>query len=338
MKLSICLLFLSLFGCVHNLHQDYAPAPIDMNKGRLETVVCGHYAIGDNVCWLSENEDPRKLEIDIQTYFSGMLFIKSDNCRIESHINYDKGQSKKIVLGEYLAGTEFPGFCVIDIMMSPNFPDQDKSESDVRAISGRVVLAKRRGGLVNISGGRNLMDGLDDRKIYPGVSLMSLPATEVFNVLHGIYFMPESESGEFILGGCDNETIEYSYDRGEMLSIPLIEYLDGRVPNFDHCVLYGRMRPSGGQQDQYLLGLVEIYLEDYIPLAKPILVISKDKVEFNSLEPISWTLLSDGQELNSGSGEFKLDGSIKDYRLVQLTARGRTLVMRIKDGHLIWSQ
>lgn len=319
------LAFAGTFSCAHKVILDPSPSPMKNGQGRVETVLCKHYAVGDNACWVSEGEDP---EIFIKTYFDGILFLKSSRCGIGVRHSYKNHEPFLARLSD-LMPDKLSGFCFIDILLAPVFPDVEENDIPVESMTGRLVLVEKTNKTADVYG-----NGESDG----GVLLLSMPETEVFNLLNVVSVNTYSDAGSIMIAGCGLEPRQQFYNRGlDPYSIPVIAMFGGIAPMDEHCVFYGRVNPWDRDYFRDFIVAIEVYSDDLVPLAEPTIEIDGKNLIFTSFEPISWSILNGTEVINSGSGKFKIDPN-ETNELVQLTAQGRSKIILIESGEISWSK
>jgi len=312
-------------SCAHKVVFDPSPSPMEHGQGRVETVLCKHYAVGDNACWVSENEDP---EIFVKTYFDGTLVLKSTRCGIDVRHTYKNHEPFQAKLSD-LMSNKLSGFCFIDLLLTPKFPDFEKSDIPIESMIGRLILVEKVNATAEIYG---------PGESSGGILLTSLPQSEVFNLLNVVSINTYSSAGSILIAGCGLEPRQQFYEDGtDPYRIPMLAMFGGIDPIEDHCVFYGRVNPWDQVYFKDFIVAVEVYEDDIVPLSEPKIEIDGKYLEFTSFEPISWTILNSEQVINSGSGQFKIDPNERN-EIVQLTAQGRSKIILIEAGEISWSK
>lgn len=329
---------LSFCGCVAKLIPDFAPAPIDVGEGRVETVACGHWAVGNNLCWVRDG-NAKKAVVEIHTVFSGTITIIGDGpgCKVNLRSSYSDFETIAVPMTDVGILTQ-P--CVLEIAMSPALPGQDKSEVESRSWAGRVVLipwdsAKSELGVVLPSEGAELANS-DDGLFYPGgVSFVvrGQSSGPIKRLLREKLWVDVggSSRGSVMVQGCGQKPwLEKYGDEGGFL-IRLSEIF-GAMPARQNCVLYGRAVRLDKETDVVFAVLLSVISEDALPLAAPKIEVDvgEQKVKISNEDPVSFTVV-DGQWERGGNVTMRVSDP-KRFVVQQVTSRGRTVVVKYLDG------
>lgn len=329
------ILFLS---CSGKIVRDDAPAPIENGQGRLETIVCGHHAVGDNICWVDSGDSLADIDVSVLTVFSGSLTIKSvdSSCSIDKSVSYSNFEEVRFTLGDFTQN--FHESCIVDLVMYPVFPGQNNSEVSVKGWSGRIVFAYKNSevDLAYVKGTDNYSEYSDDSLFYDGVGLVSVRSGQINGSSTGLFSVDVGDSyrGKVRLSGCSILPFVKEYSGGSVVDLSIKEVLDGYPEGPIHCVLYGRAVRMDRENDSIFMILVEAYSENIVFLDVPVVNIEEDVVEFYSNDPVSWTMIDD-ELINDGYGE----AIVKDpyfYYVRQFTSAGRTRVMKFSKNRMIW--
>lgn len=334
--LGVFLVFLA--GCSAVLVRDEAPPPIENGQNRIETFVCGHYAVGNNVCWVGSQTRPGDVSFHIVTYLSGRLAIKSSGagCQIDEAIRFTKGQVIDLDLSKYLQS--FQKSCIVDLMMVVEFPGQDDTDVPIRGLSGRVVLAYSDLGKAPISSDKVTapVTRPEDDEMYAGVGLLTLRQQQ------GPYNGPEririgtdgSKRGKIRIDGCGLQPLMFDY-ANENPYVGLNVILRDKVKVVDNCQLVGRVLRLDMNDDLVFVLNLEVYSIKTVLLEEPSVVFSGDEARFEGPPQVSWTFV-DMEAVNGTKG--KADTMGRTFTIRQLTAIGRTSVTRYEDGNVVWSR
>lgn len=327
-------LFLGLFvGCSSvKLVRDVYPT--NTGVGRIESIACGHYAIGNNACWLKKNITVSSIDIRVVTYLSGRLILRSNggSCSINDSISYDGFSKLKINMEKYIKDTS--GQCVIDLIMQPKFPGQEKSDVETAGLTGRIAIIFSDidpAGMSEIIGPDE-----DDGFFFPGVALLTnrkilkpLKTEDRIRIDTG-----DSSRGKVRIDGCGMDPFEFSYD-GKSFLIRKSILLRENVTRINNCILYGRIVRLDRKEDAAFIIMNEVSSR-YVPLETPVIAVNSNSVRFNSTGPVSWTYVDD-VAINSGSGS----ATVKDphnFMVRQITAAGRTVVVKYNGSDIKWSR
>ena len=337
LNLILNLILLSeLSGCVHHIAADYSASPIEEGQGRLETYLCGHYSIGDNICWVKDG-DLAGLKLQIQTYFSGDVTLVSDECDVHAKFSFLDSELLEFPLSKLIKNMP-KKMCLIDVVMNYRFPDQERSAVMVHGMTGRLILGSLDEGMevAKITSHRNIFFENDDT-YYDGAVILSIYQNQMLDLLFTPFIsLGGSSKGAYMVSGCGIEQpIQDYYDtEDEYLEIFLTDILI-QLPEGSHCVLYGRVvRPDKKTDLVFLVG-VEIMSRYLVQMAMPILEYG-DKLSIRTNEPVSWTLVND-RAFNMASGRVSIEPA-KLTILRQITAKGRSIVLKIIDSEIVWSK
>lgn len=335
-RLSLSVPFFFLFSCSQKFFivEDFAVSSYEAGHGRVESVLCGHYAVGDNICWLQNEDDLALSTLEIKTYLHGTVFITSD-CGYEHTKTYTGSEPVKVNLSEVF-DLRGPGdFCVIDYLVSPYFPFEKAMYQQVSSLTGRAYVfylePHKQLGLV-----RSRTESLDesDSRFYEGSGLVSIKQSELFDVNSG-FFVENLHDEDAILriAGCGFAQEVPLYAQERYLFVPLNQVV---ADGMEHCVIYGESL-SINSDFRYAFAIsIEIIDDNYIDLAEPSLKIKDGKLVYDNLDPVNWTIINDREARFLGSGEIALADD--ELKLVFLTSAGRSKVIKLKNGRKSWSR
>lgn len=325
-------------GCSSVLLRDDVPPPVENGYNRVETVVCGHHSVGNNVCWVGSQTDPRSVEFKVVTYLSGRLSVKSSGagCQIDEAIRFSNGQVIDLDLSKYLQ--RFAKSCVVDLFMLIEFPGQKDTDVPVRGLAGRVVLAYSDLGKSPMSAEwlNSPVARPQDDDFYQGVGLISLRQQS------GPYNGPEririgtegSRRGKIRIDGCGLQPLVFDYNN-ENPAVGLAVILGEKVKVVDNCQLVGRVLRLDMNDDLVFLLNLEVYSKKVVLLEEPDVIFSGNEARFEGSPAVSWTFV-DEEAVNGTKGKAQTDG--RTFTIRQLTAIGRTRVVKYENGSSVWSK
>lgn len=338
-------LLVFVFGCTtNNIVRDEAAPPIEYGMGRVDTTVCGHHAIGTNLCWVPKGPTPNDVWIHVRTVFSGRVVIRSLgkwSCNIDESIAYQDFATVSIRLSDYIK--DFKNSCLVNVLLFPKWPGQEKSDIPIKGFKGTVYfMAQSQNTRLGQFVAKNMSSGVqNDAMVYPGAYLISMRGIggkmlplegEEFGLSTG-----GSKSGIVRMAGCGGD-ITKEYKDQSHVSFRLSELM-GKLPSTENCTLYARMVPDDMDQDFVFAVGVELYHPNISLLPRPVVSVKKNRIKFSSPAPVSWTFgYSDkeGKSVNGASGELDLKGSF--FILHQITSAGRTKIVKIVDGKIVWER
>lgn len=332
---SILSSFLLACTTVHKVPKDHSLAPVDASQARLETTACGHFAIGNNACWIDSEETIDSQSLDIHTYHSGVVNIVSTACGIEVVKSYRGSQTLSFPLRDLLLDN-FPGVCVIDILMQPEFPDQRAHTVPVRAIYGQVVLVKQKANLGRFYAHNMLTYYKNDQLFFPGTALVSVSQLDVTNPLNVLVLDKKSCCGEIMIAGCGRPPVGATFGNAEMLAIHLHELI-GVLPEPQWCSFYGQIVYDDGTPNDAILILLEVHDDQAVDLAEPVVEQRGEWLFIESTEPVAWTIV-DKEHFNQNTVKIKRDSLKRPVLIRQITAQGRTRVVKFDKGQIVWSR
>jgi hypothetical protein len=327
--------FLFIAGCTSVIVKDDAPPPIENGLRRLETTACGHYGIGNNICWVDSKTNPKDVDISVGIYFEGRLVLKSSGggCSIDDSITVQEFGPYKIDLAKYVG--VFSSSCILDLIYQPKFPGQESSDAKVRGMFGRVVIMfsdREKAELSNDqTGPYSRMDDL----FYSGSGIISIRQSSVYSTDDSFVIGTRgSDKGTIRIDGCGLSPLIFSYtSQNPRLSIKNL--IRDKMKTVDNCIFTGIIVPQDKPDDLAFALILEVFSKQVVFLQTPDLQASKDRLIFSSTGPVSWTFVGD-KAFNKGSGKVDIeDGS---FIIRQVTAVGRTRIVKYENGYEVWSR
>lgn len=338
---SVCTVLLAFMlmgaaGCQTVLIKDEAPPPIDNGQNRVETLVCGHHAVGNNVCWVGSQTAPQSVDFKIVTYLSGRVEVKSNGggCSINEAIAFKDGQVIELDLSRYLR--QFTSTCIVDVFMVVNFPGEKDTDVPTRGLAGRVTLAFSDLGKAPISNPAVLSTRPDDDDFYKGVGLLSLrqlsgPYTAADSIVIGT---EGSKRGKVRIDAtsCGLQPLVFDYN-SENPALSYANLIRDKITRMGPCQLFGRVLRLDMNDDLVFAISLEVYSKKTVLLDEPIIQFSKDELRFQGSPEVSWSFV-DREAVNSTKGKVETLG--RTFTLRQLTAIGRTRVVKYENGVEVW--
>jgi len=334
-KKSVFVFLVFLVGCTTKIIKDDAPAPIENGQNRVETVVCGHYAVGNNMCWVGPGEPANAVELTVITYFDGRLVLKSSGagCLIDDSITVKGFGPKRINLSKYFAS--FGRSCILDVIYQPEFPGEENSDAKIRGAAGRVAImvGDLERALLSVDNSGPYVR--DDDLFYEGSGLISVRQANSYSGGKSFRISTgRSRSGTIRIDGCGLEALIFSY-ASENPVLGFDKLIRGKIASVDNCVFVGRIVPRDTDEDLSFGLVLEVFSRKTILLQEPELEVSSRRVKFSTTGPVSWTFVDD-QSFNEKSGSADIEKG--SFILRQVTAVGRTRIVKYENGYEVWSR
>lgn len=293
----LLLLFITACG---SLKKDTAPAPIENNQKRVETTICGSHAVGENGCAFSSGFVKGSLKI--YKIYKGSVNILGLGCNVDYSTKYNAdGEWLEIDLVS-LVGSFLPNDCVLSITQDIEWDGRSKLDFPIKQLSGTVMLGTCPTDVI--------------------CSTSFLQARESNRTQHFVF--NAEPSGRYTLNGCGKELIPPSNFSGP-LDIPVGNYSEKgctfilSVVANDYYKMYKK---------------VSYYTDSVINLDLPRLALKGNSIEFVGDDSVMMTSI-DGKLVRGSSGSFKPQAAGNTLRFY--TSQGRTLVVFIQGGKIVWS-
>jgi len=274
------LLMLFALSCqTVKLKPDPNPASIESDYLSVESSCNGNVAIGNNGCYVKIGS-LGSIDLKIRTIQSGMVTIHSEMCGIEWFKPYIKSQDLKIPLSEIIKSAEKS--CLLSVMVSPEYDDQEKSTVKVHGFKGEILLKSLSGilpakifslsgdwdGIIPIQTRRSPHDRLE---FNPGIA-MDLSDSKIgfYNVIGcGKRFMGSYPDAK------NTGTIFYEIDYSKS------------------CIYHGTVIPVDTKNDTVFSAMVNVFDADYNRLEQPLIYEKNDKQILDFDKEVTFVELND---------------------------------------------
>lgn len=308
--ISAMVIVAALASCVHVLVEDRTLSPLEAGVGRVETVVCGNRAVGDNLCWLKEGQEA---EVIVVTAFDGVVTAKSDECGIDIRRSYSNFETVSIRIPH----RKSEAMCVLDLFMVPKYPVKD-SDIKVSGSSGRVVI----GFLGGMSVAGRVMTPDASVAVGGGVG-WSFPEGRAMSGEALRLSFSSKFAGLIRLDGCGLGPFDFEQkQRSEDVAISY-EDLSSLFVDKRHCVIYGAAVDVKSGVDHVFVVLVEVYDRRYVKLSEPSTSFDDGVMKMSSSDPVSFTVV-DGEIFRGSDAKKRYDKWPVFVR--QYSANGRSLL------------
>lgn len=124
------LLLLITAGCAGKIRPDYGMPAMDAGYPTAEIIACDSRWNGLASCVL----DRSTFSFSIQGYYTGTIQADSGNCNLHEKVRYANSEAKTFSV----APTQS---CVIDIIVSPEYPGEGDSGLHISSLKGRIYLS-----------------------------------------------------------------------------------------------------------------------------------------------------------------------------------------------------
>lgn len=117
-------------GCAGKLRPDTTMPAAKANYPTAEIHACGQKFVGIGICPIVRGS---AITVGIQGYYSGAIRIDSERCHIATSQRYSNSGEVR----QTLVPTES---CVVDVVVSPEYPDEAKSGLAIGSLKGRLYI------------------------------------------------------------------------------------------------------------------------------------------------------------------------------------------------------
>jgi hypothetical protein len=292
----VFLIIILLSGCGHQLVRDFNEASIDQGYKRVETIVCDRHDVGENGCVFQEGELLGELKIFVVN--SGSINISG--CGNDVAYRYANTGWFSIDLEKVVDRLD----CSLDIFVSVDFPRQSQAQFPIRGMIGTVTLG---------SCPKDVICSFD--------SLMLRESQRpVIDTLI-------DDSGEFLVRSCGQELRRDRFNGKLQFELSDLVLAD-RMRAKDGCTAIVSVRGSQRYKKYYKIWF---YAENTIPVQIPALEFGS-KVKFISDKSVTLSVVNN--KMYGQNGSFKPTATGDFLRFY--TTQGRSLVMFLKDGEIVW--
>ena len=295
-------LLLLLTAC-GSLRQDSAPAPINMGQKRIETIICNNHQVGENGCVFPEGNVDSTLKI--YKVNSGSLEILG--CGIDQTFVYSEkgGEWQDIPLPAKIAND-----CVITILQRVTWKGSEKVPFPIEASIGTVTL------------------GTCPKNVICDISFEQLPLSRKVKPL----LISRESSGTYALSGCGQELVPPTAFYNEDFSVDLEKYMLNKKGT--GCMfIMGVIGDSGAYYKTYKKAWK--YSDEARDLEVPSIDARKKKVCFSG-DSESMVVSINGKLQTKIKDCFKPKSSGDFLRFY--TSKGRTIIVFVKGGEIVWSK
>lgn len=301
------LLALLIFSCQTPV-QDSSSTAISAGLKRVETVICGTHAVGENGCVYPEGNISGTL--DIFAYFSGTILLTSSNCSVDKKITYDLKQAEWVSLDlKGLVGEKLTQDCIISILQTPLVPKQDNLQFPIYPLIGTVTLGTCP---ANVKCSATFIQ----RRFGTYSPEMSIGAP-------GYNIIAAQGCGETLLSGEFTDEINLDFVKLWPKNTP--------YKGNNGCLFIVGVK---GNDKYKFYNKVWFYDNAVLTMAEPLLTIKSKKVTVVGDKSTLYTIL-DANYAKGNTGEVDAVGVhyVRFY-----TSAGRTMVVMIKDGVAQWTK
>ena len=174
-----------------------------------------------------------------------------------------------------------------------------------------------------------------DDLFYSGSGLVSLRQRNAYTTNEEFVIGTNgSGAGTIRIDGCGLSPLIFSYS-SENPRLSYKNLLIGLEKTAQNCVLTGIVVPKDRPDNLVFALIVEIFSKKIVNLEQPEVSATKDRVTFSSTGPVSWTFVNE-KAFNKAS--VKADIENGNFILRQVTAVGRTVVIKYENGTEVWSR
>lgn len=310
MRLAIVILSLAfLTSCgVAPPVKDPNPPSIDMGHKRIETVVCGNRAVGENGCVFPQGRVSGQLKI--YRIYEGQITITGQGCGVDRSIDYKQEKGSEWIELDLadLVGDRLENDCVLSLYQFINFKGADNVPFPIRGMYGTVSLGTCPAGV-------SCSITVEQRR---AGSALPMWAPQV------------PGPGSLIVQACGQNVVPES--RYEKFSMDVRSIWPGGYPadGKTGCTLIAGVRADSG--DRYkIYRRIWLYKKGTILLPTP----AFDANSYQADSSVSLTII-DGEVVRKSSGSYKPKPEGNVFRFY--TAQGRSLVVMVKGGKVVWTQ
>lgn len=287
-----------LSGCGHKLVRDFNESSIDQGYKRVETIVCDRHDVGENGCVFQEGEPLGELKIFVVN--SGSINITG--CGDDHAYRYARTGWFSIPLEDVVDKLD----CSLDIFVSVDFPRQESAQFPIRGMVGTVTLGSCPEGVLCS---------------FESIMLRESQRPTINTLIN--------DSGEFLVRSCDQELRRDRFS-GE-LNLELSELVPKEnMRAKDGCTAIVSARGSQRYKKYFKIWF---YAENVIPVQIPALEIGS-KVKFISDKSVTLSVVNNKMYGHHGSFKPTATGDFLRF----YTTQGRSLVLFLKDGEIVWSK
>jgi hypothetical protein len=287
-----------LSGCGSLLVRDLNEASIDQGYKRVETIVCDRHDVGENGCIFHEGEELGNLKIFVVA--SGSINISG--CGSNFAYRYSRTGWFDIPLSQIVDGLD----CSLDILVNVDFPRQSSAQFPIRGMRGTVTL------------------GSCPKSVECSFESMMLRESERISIeaLSG-------DSGSFLVRSCGQEMLRDEFSSELVLSLDQLVPAE-RIRAKDGCTAIVSVRGTKLYKKYYRLWF---YAENVIPVQVPALEFGS-RIKFISDKSVTLSVVN--TKMYGQHGSFKPTATGDFLRFY--TTQGRSLVVFLKDGEIVWSK
>ena len=285
----IFIAWILLVSCKSALKPDMVPSASDSGYPTVEINACNTSFLGIGICKVIPNDELADLNISVQGYYKGTLQV--DGCDLHQTIKYENHSKIKIPLSGQVKKS-----CIIDFVLSPEYPDETKSQLVIHSLKGRLRI----------------------QMVYAGIPYISESVKVKQNIEH--YFTIPMYEGEVVktyISGCDAEF-------NKMGQGPLIIPLSSLklIPFVTTCIYEGIIISL--RYPTRLTWQVWSYRDDFEPLPIPVVSFANDHINIKADKSVSIISVDDEYKIaDHGSFNFRRD---KEHTIRLITVKGRVLI------------
>lgn len=319
----ILLILLLITGCKtpYKPSPDAASPPYSIGYRSLEVESCGYRNLGTTACivdrFTSLNDITLKVRVP-NTNNQGrlaQLLIYSENCSLNEVFQVDSGNELVFNAKQLLGRELLTNNCVINIVATPQWNDQDKLTVATYPITGSIIL------LTSDSIPTSLTS--DQFNPYPTRGAL------VYKSRPGIvdsWFVPNtgsSKAGRVIATGCMEKVVDYRESNPQIT-----------ISSFpDSCYWLGKILRLDARPDLSFAVLFQKTPKEFTKLALP--VIKEDKGKYVVFaDPAVSSLEIAGQLYLSNKAVVD---PISEFYIRQVTIIGRQALSYVKNGVVQWT-
>jgi hypothetical protein len=272
---------------------DNGPHAFDHNYPTAEFSACGKNYFGVGICDVELGSDFAQVDLKVKGYFDGDIKITS-NCSIESIIHYSGHQ-----LVSFPLNGEVKQSCLIGILVSPKFPNQDQTTIVSSGFKGFLLVSANKSGDLVYDFVSKVKAGTNARIDIP-VSVVQILRTK--------------------FSGCGS-----SFDA-------LVESKDGFVTVYasniltaivkQTCPLFGGV---GTKPTTFVNWFLQIYDQEFQNISEPYFThINDKKISIKAEDSVTAIFVNDDY-VYKNEGTFKIDPSLP-FTVRAITVGGRSQV------------
>jgi hypothetical protein len=302
LKILFTIIFFILTGCANKLVQDPFSPSIDTGYKRVETIICGTHQVGENGCVFKEGILSGTLKIF--KVAAGEISLKG--CGLDKSYVYAQDENNSW-FEIPLSGT-LQEDCVVDIYQKVIFPGQEKATFPIYGIVGTVSF---------------------------GVCPKDIPCD--FKVQQHEIIVPLDDyqitgDGQYLIRGC-GVVVEGPKEIHGPKNIRLDLIWPGGYPRAKSSCLFVTGIKGVFKQKRYFK--INLFGNATEFVSVPDLKFSAKEIEFTGDQYVSLTMI-DGKAILDRKGKFEISPSGNYLRFY--TVNGRSLVVFIKDGEVVWTK